>query len=157
MTEREVFLKKSFIENPISAADYAITMLCDASSPLILRLQPFWFAPEIAIFLEKEMFWQAPNGIRFGSLMDFTYTPYEQDSVESPVPYVGYLLGFGSNMHKECYNSVTVTFKTEEEKLRHVNLIQSAVNDLVQAAMSITPSRSPWFAWDIDKNRVENQ
>lgn len=134
------------ILNPISASNQAVTLLVDASHPLILELQLFWFVPEIGIFLEKEMFWESSNRIRIGSFLDFKYTPSKMET-----GYVGYLLGFGSNMHKECYNKTIVRFATEDEKLRHAELIKSAVNELVQAAMSIKASSSPWFEWDIGK------
>ena len=145
-------MTKKLKKDPISAADYAITMLVDGSSPLVLSLQLFWFDPRIALFLDKELFYEASNGIRIGSLHDFTYTPFEVDSGESKAPYAGYLLGFGSNMHNECYNKTTVTFKSEEDKLRHKELITAAIHELVQAAISIESKSSPWFVWHIDKN-----
>lgn len=138
-------------KSPVSAADYAITLYIDSSYPLTLTLQLFWFGPEIGKFLERELFFEASNGIRFGSLMDFTYTPLKMEPTKRS-PYVGYLLGFGSNMHKECFNKSTVRFESEEEKLRHKDLIINAVNELVQAATSITSNSSPWFIWNVDKN-----
>ncbi len=133
------------MDSPITASDYAISMLCNAQTPLILEFQLFWFEDEITEFLSRcsaEM-WIASNGIRVGLADDFTYTPCGMETKE------GYLTGFAGNTQSNCYNKLRMSFRTEEEKLGIRDDIIQAVHELVDAAMPSDHIGSPRLHWDL--------
>ncbi len=133
-------------ETPISASDYVISMMFDASTPLILELQLFWFEDDITKFLKEETFFESSNGIRIAWNTDFTYTPFEMEA-----PYQGYLLGFGSNMHKECFNKISIKLKSEDEKFTLKHNLEAAIHELVQAALQRLSTSSLRVQWHLDK------
>jgi len=138
-------LKKKLV-NPITASDYAVSMLCNAQTPLILEFQLFWFEDEITEFLSRcpaEM-WIASNGIRIGLADDFTYTSCGMETLKE-----GCLTGFASNTQSNCYNKLRMSFRTEEEKLTMKDDIIKAIHELVDVAMPSNHISSPRLHWDL--------
>ena len=131
-------------DNFNDTSDFAVTMLADLSVPNKLTLQLTWFVPEIATFLEKEMFFLASNGLRIAHQLDFKYT---SSGHNSSLP--GYLFGFGSNMHPECYNETSILLSSEVEKLHLYTQICVAINELISLAMPTMngPLSYPWIEW----------
>ena len=130
----------------ISASDYAVSILIDSVSPLILEIQLMWFCQEITDYIKKELFYQTSNGIRIGynSELSFTYTPSKMEPI-------GYLLGFGSNKSGHSYNKAIIHCKSEEEKFRLAKDISMAIHELVQIAIPLDQLSSPWLKWSLDK------
>lgn len=141
------------IKNPVSASEQAIVLFIDATLPLILEAQLFWFDEIISQFLREKKVFQTSNGIQITSLSGFKYTPLKMEPTKRS-PYAGYLSGFESNMHKECYTKISVPFASEDEKLRHVKLLKTAAYELVRAAASSPGTyNGPWFEWEIDEKK----
>lgn len=131
----------------ISAKDYALSILVNSTTPMVLEIQLMWFNQEITNYMIKELFFQASNGIVVGynSEFSFTYTPSKME------PQRGYLLGFGSNKSGKSYNKATIHCKSEEEKFRLANDISLAIHELIQEAIPTKQPSSPWLVWNIDK------
>lgn len=132
-------------EYTIQASEYAITLLMDFTSPLVLEIQLMWFDQRITDFIRKELFYQVSNGIRIGynSELSFTYTPSEME------PKLGYLLGFGSNKAGTSYNKAKIYCQSEEEKFQLAKDISIAIHDLIQMAIPPNKTSSPWFVWNL--------
>lgn len=132
-------------ENTIQASEYAISLLMDSSTPLILEIQLMWFDQRITDYIKKELFYEVSNGIRIGynSEFSFTYTPPGME------PKKGYLLGFGSNKAGTSYNKAKIHCQSEEEKFQLAKDISIAIHDLIQVAIPLNKTSSPWFVWNL--------
>jgi len=128
--------------SPIKASDFAISLCSDTSFPLSITYQLFWFSDEITQFLKKETFFRASNGIIVGALAGFTY-----DRVKMERRTTTYLLGFDSYANKDCYNQLTVSFLSEEEKFATHREILLALHELTDAACQ--RNGSSYLAWPI--------
>ncbi len=132
-------------ENTIQTSEYAISLLMDSTQPLVLEIQLMWFNQSITDFIKKELFYEVNNGIRIGynSEFSFTYTPSGME------PRLGYLLGFGSNQSGQSYNKAKIYCQSEEEKSQLAKDISIAIHDLIQVAIPLNKTSSPWFVWNL--------
>jgi hypothetical protein len=129
----------------VDVGDYGMTLFTDLSTPLIIEFQLFWFDERITEFLSRapgEMF-VCSNGIRIGLASEFKYTPAEMETEE------GYLTGFSSNTQFHCYDKMTITVDTEEEKFGVCTEVTQALSELVRAATNLQPGVSPVIRWSI--------
>jgi len=107
-----------------------LSVFTDATEPLTLRVQLFWFDDLITEFLTRVKSYVTESGPVFTLDDSFKYQPVEMEGSTTI-----HLFGFHSNVTAAAYEPLIIRCETEEEKLRIRELLCNAFLELSQASI----------------------